>query len=346
MSDILSVLSQKVTELSKKYNDLVSAGKKIYELPWQSILKSDSKIPVSSSGVSEHITVGQIIDAVQIKQNNRLLSVGSIVLAGNNLTVKAQVSALINGITCFQNQDTLINIPFSSAGTIRVDIIIINSNSTITRVVGTESIGIALDPSVPIDSVIIAKINITDNSLSNTPPILGLIDRSASHPKGYYDAFHNTPLLADGTGEKGDYLTVSVEGSRDFGSGVIHLKKDDRIEYNGKIWCKTTDNNQKTPLTSDSLGQATDSFPKTDVIAQEDYIDFTMSTSKKKYKIIFSNFLEILANVFQIKLISGQNIKTLNNTSLLGLGNIDINFSPSTTKCYQLLYQHKILQVL
>lgn len=69
-------------------------------------------------------------------------------------------------------------------------------------------------------------------------------DNTASHLKGEYDVITNTPPLADGIGQIGDYYTLTTAGSRDFGSGSIAFGIDDRIEYDGFLWFKAVDNNQ------------------------------------------------------------------------------------------------------
>jgi hypothetical protein len=70
------------------------------------------------------------------------------------------------------------------------------------------------------------------------------VDDTASHYKGDYDIITNTPPLADGIGQIGDYYTLTTAGSRNFGSGSITFGVDDRIEYDGFLWFKAVNNNQ------------------------------------------------------------------------------------------------------
>jgi len=51
--------------------------------------------------------------------------------------------------------------------------------------------------------------------------------------KGHWDADANSPSLADGTGNNGDYYIVSVEGTQDLGSGSITFKVGDAVIYDG-----------------------------------------------------------------------------------------------------------------
>jgi hypothetical protein len=56
--------------------------------------------------------------------------------------------------------------------------------------------------------------------------------------KGTWDASTNTPTLADGTGDTGDYYVVSVAGTQNLGSGDITFVEGDEVIYNGTIWEK------------------------------------------------------------------------------------------------------------
>lgn len=56
--------------------------------------------------------------------------------------------------------------------------------------------------------------------------------------KGTWSAATNTPTLANGTGDAGDYYIVSAGGSVNFGAGAITFTVNDRVIYNGAIWQK------------------------------------------------------------------------------------------------------------
>lgn len=56
--------------------------------------------------------------------------------------------------------------------------------------------------------------------------------------EGEWNAYTNTPTLADGTGTQGDFYIVSVAGSQDLGSGTIDFNVNDRIIYDGSVWCQ------------------------------------------------------------------------------------------------------------
>jgi len=74
--------------------------------------------------------------------------------------------------------------------------------------------------------------------------ILDAVDSTASHNKGNYNITTNTPTLSNGSGQIGDYYTLTTAGTRDFGAGNITFGIGDRIEYNGGVWFKAIDNSQ------------------------------------------------------------------------------------------------------
>ena len=72
------------------------------------------------------------------------------------------------------------------------------------------------------------------------------LPESAMEYKGTWDASANTPSLADGTGNTGDFYFVSVAGTHDFGSGEITFLEGDRVLYDGSSWQKLTGGSVKS----------------------------------------------------------------------------------------------------
>ena len=60
---------------------------------------------------------------------------------------------------------------------------------------------------------------------------------------GTWDANTNTPALADGIGDLGDFYIVSVAGSQDLGSGVIAFDVGDWVVYDGSLWERSPNSN-------------------------------------------------------------------------------------------------------
>jgi hypothetical protein len=92
--------------------------------------------------------------------------------------------------------------------------------------------------------IVVDKYEITAVRRNINVTAITATDDTASHPKGDYNIITNTPPLADGVGQIGDYYTLTTAGSRNFGSGSISFGIDDRIEYDGFLWFKAVDNNQ------------------------------------------------------------------------------------------------------
>ena len=64
--------------------------------------------------------------------------------------------------------------------------------------------------------------------------------------KGLWNAKTNTPTLADGTGTKGDFYTVSVAGTQNLGSGNIQFFENDWVIYDGSVWSRLSSGNIRT----------------------------------------------------------------------------------------------------
>lgn len=64
--------------------------------------------------------------------------------------------------------------------------------------------------------------------------------------KGTWDASNNTPTLADGTGDTGDFYVVSVAGTQDLGSGEIKFLENDRVIYSEGVWSKLSTGDVRT----------------------------------------------------------------------------------------------------
>ena len=72
------------------------------------------------------------------------------------------------------------------------------------------------------------------------------LPESAMEFKGTWDASNNTPTLADGTGDTGDFYVVSVAGTQDLGSGEIKFLENDRVIYSEGVWSKLSAGDVRT----------------------------------------------------------------------------------------------------
>lgn len=172
MSD-LSLLMQQVANLTERMNQITLNAKKIPELNPQIVLDPISLIHVSRGGVSEYLSIQQIISQVLEFKYNRLISVsGPITVLGNDITVPPAVWIMDN-INYETIANTVINIPYAQTGYTRTDIIVGDKFNVIKKIIGTETEGISPTPNTPIDTVFITSIDVTDSSIgSPATPLL------------------------------------------------------------------------------------------------------------------------------------------------------------------------------
>lgn len=72
------------------------------------------------------------------------------------------------------------------------------------------------------------------------------LPESAMEFKGTWDASTNTPALADGTGDTGDFYVVSVAGTQNLGNGDIKFLENDRVIYSEGVWSKLSAGDVRT----------------------------------------------------------------------------------------------------
>lgn len=72
------------------------------------------------------------------------------------------------------------------------------------------------------------------------------LPESAMEFKGTWDASTNTPTLADGTGDTGDFYVVSVAGTQNLGSGETKFLENDRVIYSEGVWSKLSAGDVRT----------------------------------------------------------------------------------------------------
>ena len=168
----LSQLVQQIVNLTNRLNAITSQAKKIWELPWQNILNPASQIHVSNDGESQRITIQQILDAALSYRQNQLIS-ANITVDENNVTVDSGAVWIINNINHETVSNTIINVPYAETGYTRNDILVGNESNIIYRIAGPETEGVSPTPNVPINTVLITTINVTDSSIGYVPPVIG-----------------------------------------------------------------------------------------------------------------------------------------------------------------------------
>jgi hypothetical protein len=167
-----SFVTERLAAITALLNAINTNAKKIDELPSQNTLDPSSKIHVSRDGISESLEVQEIINSINNNSYNQLLSIGEITLVDNVITIPADARAQINQVNYNTVSITTIPIPYAAAGLTRTDILVFNTSSQIVRVPGTETAGIAVRPNIPIDTVLVTEINVTELAIGNpTPPV-------------------------------------------------------------------------------------------------------------------------------------------------------------------------------
>ena len=170
-----TLVTERLADLTTKYNALITNAKRIFELPVQNNLDPASLIHVSRGDVSESLSVQKIIDAVSSGSFDQLLSIGEITLVANVATVPAYAQWKIDEVYYQNTADVVITVPYCATGLERKDILVANTSNNIVLVKGPEtSSGITISPNIPIDTVFVTDMDVTDSSVG-TPsiPIIG-----------------------------------------------------------------------------------------------------------------------------------------------------------------------------
>ena len=185
----ITYLTSLVQQAIGRLNNYEANAKKVDELPHQTTLEPSSKIPVSRAGISEHLTVQQIISSIQNSNYNQLLAIGTISVSGTDITVPSGVSGQINGLLYGTSADTILSITLCPTGFSRKDIIVLTTANTVVVISGEETDGaIVLAPPVPTDAVYITEFDVNDTTIG-TPidPIMGTSFKKKTESTSFND---------------------------------------------------------------------------------------------------------------------------------------------------------------
>lgn len=174
MSGFQTFVTERLAAITELLNAIGTNAKRIFELPVQNTLDPTSLIHVSRNGDSESLSVQKIIDAVNSGSYDKLISIGDITLSGNDATIPANAAWKINDIYYSNLADIVITIPLANTGLTRTDILVANTSNQIILVPGLETDGIAVRPNIPLNTVLVTEINVTDLSVGTpSTPIIG-----------------------------------------------------------------------------------------------------------------------------------------------------------------------------
>ena len=198
--------------------------------------------------------------------------------------------------------------------------LIIDKNS-----LGLDKVDNTSDLNKPISTYVQNALNLKENiSNKNIPNGYVGLDSSGKINKnlipfnglnylGVWNANSNTPQILSSSGNIGDYYKVSIAGNSNI-DGIMTWDIGDWIIFNGSTWDKI-DNSETVLSVAGKIGNVV--LVKNDVGLSN--VDNTSDLSKP-----ISIYTQNELNKKQDKLISGVNIQSINNNSLLGNGNINI----------------------
>jgi hypothetical protein len=167
-------VTERLAAITAQLNAITTNAKKIDELPVQSNLDPASKLHVSRGGISESLEVQKIISAVNAGSYDQLLSIGEIALVANVATIPANAQWKINEVNYGNIAEIVITIPYCATGLERKDILVANTSNDIVLVQGLETTGITIRPNIPINTVLVTEMDVTDSSVGTpSDPITG-----------------------------------------------------------------------------------------------------------------------------------------------------------------------------
>jgi len=112
---------------------------------------------------------------------------------------------------------------------------------TITGAVDLDDVKSKADNAIPTSEKGVANGVATLDGSGRLPS--SQLTQTALEYLGTWDANTNTPALADGIGDLGDFYIVSVAGSQDLGSGIIAFEVGDWVIYDGSLWERSPNSN-------------------------------------------------------------------------------------------------------
>jgi len=227
----LTQVSQKLAELSQKFQQMINLAKRIEELPSQESLVPSSRIHVSNAGVAQSLQLQKIIDAVSSLDYNRILSIGTISRNGNSFTVPANAIWKISGVEATNISPFEFELLPEDAGSKRIDLLIVRL-SGFEVITGTPSTNIFFAPDIPneANSILVKEYKIEGNSIDEgSNPVIG-------NPFIYKNQFNNIAANADHKfylDQKSNYLIIDPAITEIKG---IYLTENNDVEsYTGKL---------------------------------------------------------------------------------------------------------------
>lgn len=161
-------IKQLLIAVLQKMNLWEQNAKSIDELPDAPNVIPLAKIHISDNGTSKALELQKLIDASLSSAVNQITSIGEITVDGNDVTVPIATWKIAN-VGYSTIAPTVINVPFSAAGTTRIDVFVANTSNQIVKISGNDTTGISIRPNLPLNTVIVTEINVSESALTPVP---------------------------------------------------------------------------------------------------------------------------------------------------------------------------------
>lgn len=270
-------VTERLAAITALINAISTNAKKIDELTPQTNLDNSSKIHVSRSGESESITVQQILDTVETVSTqylNQLISIGEITIATNTLTVPT-AQWIINGVNYFISAPVNFTVPYCETGKSRIDILVANTLNQIIRIAGIETTGVSIRPNIPVNTVLVTQLNITDNNILGVEPV-DIIPAGIIIDKGTLDP--TTTTITPLSGET-HFYRITANGTV---NGTLAVKVNDVIGISSSALWLESNNNQ-----SDIFNWIRETTPRllsNTIASQKVFLKDFHAKANKRYK--------------------------------------------------------------
>ena len=173
-------IKQLLIAVLTKLNLWEDNAKSIDELPEATEVIPLAKIHISDNGTSKALELQKLINASLSSAVNQITSIGEIIVDGNDITVPIATWKIAN-IGYSTSAPTIINVPFSASGTTRIDVFVANTSNQIVKISGNDTTGIAIRPNLPLNTVVVTEINVSQDSLTAVPFPIALNELDAIH---------------------------------------------------------------------------------------------------------------------------------------------------------------------
>lgn len=157
-----------LTQVLNKLNQWEQNAKKTQDFPESLSVDGDAYVRTENAGISKKLKIETLVNAANSGYNNQITSIGDITISGNDVTVHGPVMWKIANTTYQKTTDTVFNVPFAASGKTRIDILIATTSSTIVKVTGVETNGVAVRPNIPLNTVLVTEISVSEDALGSS----------------------------------------------------------------------------------------------------------------------------------------------------------------------------------